>query len=88
FFTTSLRLRGSSSFVGRALYTAAHVRLRFPFRAAFPLARKRRDSMQPTQDAQAVCENIFKKTRRAAAPSGFFYIYATRHATAVSADCP
>ncbi|MDR8885217.1 hypothetical protein FEP63_00856 [Burkholderia multivorans] len=42
-------------------HAAAHVRLRFPFRAAFPLARKRRDSMHPTSNAQAVCENIFKR---------------------------
>ncbi|MBU9251473.1 hypothetical protein KTD14_18595, partial [Burkholderia multivorans] len=44
-------------------HTTAHVRLRFPFRAAFPLARKRRDSMHPTPNAQAVCENIFKSHR-------------------------
>ncbi|MBU9212117.1 hypothetical protein, partial [Burkholderia multivorans] len=63
FFTTSLRLRGSSSFVGRVLYAAARLRLRFPSRTAFPLARKRRDSMQPTSNTQAVCENIFKSFR-------------------------
>ncbi|WP_217483232.1 hypothetical protein, partial [Burkholderia paludis] len=36
-----------------ALRTAAHHQLRFPFRAVFPLARKRRDCRHPTRTAQA-----------------------------------
>ncbi|WP_208459347.1 hypothetical protein, partial [Burkholderia vietnamiensis] len=38
---------------------------RFPssFRAAFPVARKRRDSMHPPLAMQPLCENILKKPR-------------------------
>ncbi|MCR5896722.1 hypothetical protein DPV74_30020 [Burkholderia sp. HAN2018] len=42
----------------RAPDTAAHHQLCFPFRAAFPLARKRRDSKHPLRTAQGVSQKI------------------------------